>query len=125
MSNSYEATGPILAIMDTQQINDTFRKREFVVEVPDGNYPQAIKFQVVQDKTDMLDAFDVGDEVTVSFNLRGREFTRRSDGSKDYWINLDCWRLEKAGGDAGASPAGVADGGELDPPPFDDKDVPF
>ena len=61
MSNQYDATGKILAIMDTQQINDSFRKREFVVEVPDGNYPQAIKFQVVQDKTDMLDAFAVGD----------------------------------------------------------------
>ncbi len=121
MSNSYEATGSILAIMDSQQINDSFRKREFVVEIADGNYPQAIKFQVVQDKTDMLDAFAVGDEVTVSFNLRGREFTRRSDGSKDYWINLDCWRLQKAGGSDAAPGPGPMD----DEPPFGDEDVPF
>ena len=42
MSTTYEATGTIYAIMDTQQVTDSFKKREFAVEIPDGNYPQFV-----------------------------------------------------------------------------------
>jgi hypothetical protein len=118
MSNKYEATGNILAIMDAQEFSSGFRKREFVVEIQDGSYSQPIKFQVVQDRTELLDSFEKGDEVTVHFNLRGREFTRKNDGSTDYFVNLDVWRMEKAGGQSGAGPAD--DMGE--PPPFGDGD---
>ena len=126
MSTTYEAVGTIRAIMDTQQISDTFKKREFAIEIPDGNYPQTVKFQVVQDKTAMLDNYQVGQQVKVFFNLRGREYQRKSDGQTDYWLNLDCWRMEKAEGGSGEGtdysqipPAG-GDQGKDD---FDD--VPF
>ena len=103
MTNRYEATGEIRAIMDTQQVTDSFRKREFALEIEDGRYPQTVKFQLVQDKTELLDDFEVGQQVQVQFNLRGREYTRKSDGATDYWTNLECWRIEKAEGAAEAS----------------------
>ena len=96
MTNRYEATGAIRAIMQTQQVTDSFRKREFALEIEDGRYSQTVKFQLVQDKTELLDEFDVGAQVKVHFNLRGREYTRKSDGATDYWTNLECWRIEKA-----------------------------
>lgn len=96
MSNHYDATGEIRAIMDAQQVTDSFRKREFALEIDDGRYPQIVKFQLVQDKTELLDDFEVGQQVRVHFNLRGREYTRKSDGATDYWTNLECWRIEKA-----------------------------
>ncbi len=98
MTNRFEAAGEIRAIMDTQQVTDTFRKREFALEIEDGRYPQTVKFQLVQDKTELLDDFEVGQQVRVHFNLRGREYTRKSDGATDYWTNLECWRIEKADG---------------------------
>lgn len=103
MSNRYEATGEIRAIMETQQVTDSFRKREFALEIEDGRYSQTVKFQLVQDKTELLDEFDVGAQVRVHFNLRGREYTRKSDGATDYWTNLECWRIEKADGVEGRS----------------------
>jgi hypothetical protein len=107
MSNRYEAIGEIRAIMDTEQITDSFQKREFALEIEDGRYSQTVKFQLVQDKTGLLDDFEVGQQVRVHFNLRGREYTRKSDGATDYWTNLECWRLEKAeGADEGADQAG-------------------
>lgn len=105
MSTTYEATGTLVAIMDTQQVSDTFKKREFAIEIPDGQYPQSVKFQVVQDKTAMLDNYAVGQQVKVFFNLRGREYTRKNDGSKDYWVSLDAWRVERVG--SGAGPGGT------------------
>jgi hypothetical protein len=98
MTNRYEAAGEIRAIMDTQQVTDSFRKREFALEIEDGRYPQTVKFQLVQDKTELLDDFEVGQQVRVHFNLRGREYTRKSDGATDYWTNLECWRIEQADG---------------------------
>ena len=107
MSNSYEASGAIRAIMETQQVTDSFRKREFALEIEDGRYSQTVKFQLVQDKTELLDDFEVGQQVRVHFNLRGREYTRKSDGATDYWTNLECWRIEKAAGaDESAEQAG-------------------
>ena len=124
MTNKYEATGTILTIMDTQEFSSNFKKREFVVEIQDGSYSQPIKFQAVQDRTELLDAFETGDTVTVHFNLRGREFTRKNDGSSDYFVNLDVWRIEKTEGQIAESPADGTD----EPPPFDSDDlgdVPF
>lgn len=83
-------------MMDPQQVTDSFRKREFALEIDDGRYTQTVKFQLVQDKTALLDDFEVGQQVRVHFNLRGREYTRKSDGETDYWTNLECWRIEKA-----------------------------
>lgn len=129
MSNSFETTGRVHVISDTQQVSDTFKKREFVLEIQDGNYPQYVKFQMTQDKTILLDNYQIGQEVKVLFNLRGREYVRKNDGSKDYWLNLEAWRIEAASSGVGASAEGTdysqispasASGGAQD---FDD--VPF
>ena len=127
MTNRYEATGEIRAIMDAQQVTDSFRKREFALEIEDGRYPQTVKFQLVQDKTELLDDFEVGQQVRVHFNLRGREFTRKSDGSTDYWTNLECWRIEKADGNSTGTdqPDGSRDGSDAGFFGGDGDDIPF
>ncbi|NQW30059.1 MAG: DUF3127 domain-containing protein [Ignavibacteria bacterium] len=125
MANSYEAVGRLHAVMDVQQVTDTFKKREFVLEVQDGNYPQQIKFQVTQDRCALIDNYKVGQEVKVMFNLRGREFTNK-EGQVMYFTNLEAWRLEAAQSSPSANtdysqikPA-VAEGNGTD---FDD--IPF
>lgn len=112
MTNRFEVTGVIRTIMDTQQVTDSFRKREFALEIEDGRYPQTVKFQLVQDKTSLLDDFEAGQQVQVHFNLRGREFTRKTDGQTDYWTNLECWRIERS----------EDSGSIVDQPPPDEED---
>ena len=73
----------------------SFKKREFVVEYADNPmYPQFIKFQLVQDRTNLLDGIEVGDKLEVTFNLRGREWTD-PQGEKKYFNSLDAWRIQK------------------------------
>lgn len=103
---SYEAEGKLYKKMDTQQITDSFKKREFVVEVEDGAYSQIIKFQLVQGNCDKLDPFNEGDQVKVTFSLRGREYTK--EGKTSYFTNLDAWRLEAVGAAQPAAPAAPA-----------------
>jgi hypothetical protein len=127
MANNYEAVGKLYRVYDTQQVKDTFRKREFVLEMQDGNYPQHIKFQLTQDRCDLLDRFQIGQEVTVFFNLRGRPFTNR-EGQEVFYTNIEAWRMQ-AGAPSSTAPA-QTDYSQITPPPssastttFDD--VPF
>jgi single-strand DNA-binding protein len=95
---AYDVTGRLHEIFDEQQVSEKFRKREFVLEVQDGQYPEHIKFQMVQDKTSLIDPFKMGDEVKVTFNLRGRGFNK--NGQMIYFTNLEAWRIEPAAGGA-------------------------
>lgn len=90
-----EITGKIVEIFDTVHINDSFRKREFVVEYSESSqYPEFIKFELFQDKSDLIDAYNVGDEVAVAFNLKGRKWNDPKGGVK-YFNTLQAWRLGK------------------------------
>ena len=89
---AYEAEGKLYKKMDTIQRTDTFRIREFVVEMVDGAYTQLIKFQMTQNNCEKLDGYNEGDEVKVTFNLRGREYTK--DDRTSYFTNLDAWKID-------------------------------
>ena len=103
---AYDVTGRLHEIFDEQQVSEKFRKREFVLEVQDGQYPEQIKFQLVQDKTALIDPYKMGDEVKVTFNLRGRGFNK--NGQMLYFTNLEAWRIEPATGSGGAAGGGGA-----------------
>ena len=88
--------GKILEINDTQQISNTFKKREFVVEYAENpQYPEFVKFELIQDKCDLLNNFNVGDELDVHINLKGRKWTDPK-GEVKYFNSLQAWRLEAA-----------------------------
>jgi len=90
----YSLKGSLKKKMDVQQINDTFKKREFVVTENSGQYPQDILFQLVQDKVNLIDTINEGGELTVHFNLRGREWTSPKDGQVRYFNSLDAWKID-------------------------------
>ena len=121
----YEAFGKLHVLFDEQQVTEKFRKREFVVEIEDGNYPQYVKFQLTQDKCSALNSFQKGDKIKVAFGLSGREGKSR-DGNTVYFTNLGAWKLEKIDGGAPASaPNRSAAASSSDVPAPDDDDIPF
>ncbi len=84
---AYDLTGTIKLIQEPQTFASGFTKREMVVTVEDGKYPQEINLEFVQDKVVLLDAVQVGQQVTVTFDIRGREYNGR------YFNNLQAWRI--------------------------------
>jgi single-strand DNA-binding protein len=94
--SSYELKGKIKAIFPTEQKTDKFKSRDFVVET-EGDYPQMVKFQINQDKCNILDNFKEGQEVEVSFNLRGREWNGK------YFTNLEAWKVFGVQGETAAA----------------------
>jgi len=66
--------GKLLEKFETQTIKETFKKREFVVEYAENpQYPEFVKFELIQSNCEQLDSVDVGDSITISFNLKGRK----------------------------------------------------
>lgn len=90
----FKITGTIKVLNPTVQVSDKFSKREFVLTENTSQYPQDILFQAVQDRCALLDAIKIGEQVEVSFNLRGREWTS-PQGEVKYFNSLDAWRIEK------------------------------
>lgn len=91
---AYDSKGTIRVIGDTQKVSEKFSKRPFVVEIPDGKYPQLVEFQLTGDRCSVLDDFRVGDEVRVTWNLRGREW-KKPGGETRYFNSCDVWKLER------------------------------
>ena len=89
---SFEVIGTLHKKYDTESKSSTFQAREFVIEIADGNYPQFIKFQLVQDRCNLIDDYEEGKQIKVHFDLRGREWNGK------YFTNLNAWRLEQVEG---------------------------
>ncbi len=122
MAKDFQLEGTVKVIDDVQEFKSGFTKREFVVEVEDGKYPQMVKFETIKDKTSLLDKVSVGDTVTVNFDIRGNEYNGR------YYVNLQAWKIAGGGAKKGAADASDAPADLDEPPPgYGDEsdDIPF
>ncbi len=84
-----EIQGKLIEVFEEQQISSSFKKREFVIETNENNFTEQIKFELVQDRTDLIDPYKIGDDVKISFNLKGRKWNDK------YFVNVQAWRIDK------------------------------
>lgn len=85
----------ILRIEPVEQVTEKFQKRKLIVEYAENpTYPQTLEFIAVQKNTSILDGYNVGDDVKILFNLKGRENLGKADGKKYVFNTLEIWRLE-------------------------------
>lgn len=99
---AFQVEGKLHKIFDVEQKSERFQAREFVIETEE-QYPQFVKFQLVQDKCELIDAHNEGEKIKVHFDLRGREWNEK------YFTNLNAWRIEAADGSTvGAAPVAAA-----------------
>ncbi|MCO6462292.1 MAG: DUF3127 domain-containing protein [Saprospiraceae bacterium] len=90
---SFEISGKLVKKYDTESKTATFQTREFVI-VTEETYPQYIKFQLSQERVNLIEPFEENDVIRVSFDLRGREWQGK------YFTNLNAFRIQGAGNDA-------------------------
>jgi hypothetical protein len=90
-----EIAGKIKVINPIKEVSDSFKKRELVVTTEE-QYPQHILIDFIQEKCSVLDNFNVGDDVNVSINVRGKEYTNKN-GEVSYFNQLQGWKIEKTG----------------------------
>ncbi len=101
----FDLTGKLVAKFETIQRSATFKTREFVVETNEDingrTITNFVKFQSVQDRTSIIDRFNIGDTVKVHFNIKGSRWEK--NGQVNYITNLDAWRIEQISMGAGSS----------------------
>ena len=88
-----ELAGKVKWLDETKEYGSNgFRKREIVVTTEE-QYPQHILIEFVQDKCDLLNSFQVGQNVKIGINLRGREWVN-PQGETKYFNAIQGWRIE-------------------------------
>jgi hypothetical protein len=129
MSTSYEAQGVIHSIDETRSYGaNGFTKREFVIKLSgegeNPDYPNFVALELIKDKCALMDQYQVGEEVKVSFNLGGRLWNAPGKPEKCF-VSLQAWRVERLG--AQQAPAGQFQPAGAPPASYDDfdDDVPF
>jgi hypothetical protein len=94
---AFEITGKVIDISPVNQVSDKFKKREFVIEKKETGgaavFIDYIKFQLIQDKCELINESYLNEDVKIWFNLKGNKWER--DGKVNYFTNLDAWKIEK------------------------------
>lgn len=127
--------GKLVEIFEEQQITGSFKKREFVVEYAENpQYPEFVKFELIQDKCGVINSFQVDQEIEVHFNLKGRKWNDPNGGTK-YFNTLQAWRILTPGqqpaqnGNSGQSASQPQSAASNEPPAWlnndEDENTPF
>lgn len=113
--------GKVHEVLPTQQVTDSLKKRELIVEyIENPQYPEYLKFEMVNDKVNLVDNLKAGQDVEVFFNLRGRPWTDKT-GKKSYFNSMQLWKVNVLSGASGptyAPPAELSSKSEEDDLPF-------
>ena len=121
MSDDKRSSATVIGIVD--EVGEVksfgekgFQKREVVIKSePDSKYPQLVAVTFAGKNLDKAAELNVGDEVVIDANLRGR----RSNGGRVF-TDIDAWRVKVTSG--GAAPSPPFSGGT---PAGPDDDIPF
>lgn len=126
---NYEISGRLTEVYPTVRINERFRKREFVIEHKESSAGQTfidyIKFQLTQDKCDIIDESWLRQEVTVRFGIKGNRWEK--NGTVSYITSLNAFSLVRstAANDDGQQNIRSANLEDVAPPSEEFGDLPF
>lgn len=115
-TEKYTATGTISTI-SPEQTRGTYTFRTVALTIhddKDSKYDQIVQFELGSRNMGEADKVATGDAATVSFNLRGREWTDPKSGVVKVFNTLDAWRIEA-----------VAGANKSEPVPDHPEDIPF
>lgn len=90
---SYSLRGVIHEIGETQQVTESFKKRDIVVVVSENpQFPEYVSLQTTQERVHIFDNLKAGEYVEVDWNLRGRPWVNK-EGITTYFNSLVAWRV--------------------------------
>ena len=89
-----EIKGKIINVKPVETVGaNNFKKASIWVETTTDQYPQTIEIEFVKDKADEIQTIEVGSDVTVKINIRGRKWTG-NDGVEKVFTSIQGWNVE-------------------------------
>ena len=109
-------------VSGTSKSGNPWKKKEYVLENTDGQFPRRIAFTCFGDNADKIN-LQVGQVATIYFDIESREWNGR------WYTDIRCWRADVEQGQGAAAAPAAANPGAVPPPPVvsaaDDSDLPF
>ena len=90
-------SGILKRIGKEKQVTATFKNRTFDIETVGDKYPQTLRFELSQDNCDIVDAYAVGQEIDISYNLRGREWQKTPEDDIVVFNTIVAWKIQPVG----------------------------
>jgi hypothetical protein len=97
--SSFSITGTVVSVGHTEKKTETFSIRQLVLCRKDGKFEQYNVFEAINDRADLLHGLMEGEEVTVHFDLRGRQWENKT------FNQLVIWKVEQQAAPASSTPA--------------------
>lgn len=88
--------GQLYKIGQTEEVTDRFSKREFAISIQTQYGMNFVKFELQNQKCDLIEEFRVGDFLEVSFDFKGRAWTGK-DGKETIFNTIVAWKIERVG----------------------------
>jgi|TARA_R110001592_G_scaffold232838_2_gene490351 hypothetical protein len=89
-----EIKGKVINVKPVETVGaNNFKKASIWVETTTDQYPQTIEIEFVKDKADEIQTIEVGSDVTVKINIRGRKWTG-NDGVEKVFTSIQGWNVE-------------------------------
>ena len=89
---SLEVKGKLVKVLDietgTSKAGKDWQKSGFVIDTGAQYNPEVCFSLFGNDKIDMINAYNIGQEIAVSFNVSSREFNGK------YYHNIDAWKIQ-------------------------------
>lgn len=86
-----KVTGKIHNVGALRVVSEKFKSKDVVILTED-KYPQFITVQFTQDKTELITENNIGEQVEISINLRGREW-KSPTGEIKYFNTIEGWQI--------------------------------
>ena len=97
-----ELQGKLLVKGEIEKFGSNGFQKQQIVIVTEEKYPQSLLLEFQQDNCDLLHPFNIGDNVKIGINLRGRSWDS-PQGETKYFNTTVGWRIEKASGEKPAA----------------------
>ena len=86
--------GQIYQVGESQVFGqNSFQKRELILKTVE-EYPQFIKIEFHQGNCTLPDLFEEGQNVKISYNLKGRMY-EKDDTSIEFYNSIVGWKIER------------------------------
>ncbi len=86
-----KVTGKIHNVGALRTVSEKFKSKD-VVLLTEDKFPQYITIQFTQEKTNMISEENIGENVEVSINLRGRKW-ESPQGEIKYFNTIEGWQI--------------------------------
>jgi len=108
-----EISGKLKLVLAEETFASGFNKRSFVIGI-ENTYPYDICFDLLKDKVKMIESFQIGENIKVSFDIKSREYNGK------WFTGCTAWKIDRLDSGSSTIPSGDA---YQSPPPISAADI--